>query len=222
MEGTAWSEVDRYFEGALLHDDPVLRDVARESDAAGLPPMQVTPVQGRFLGLLVRAMGARRVLELGTLGGYSAICLARDLPPEGRLTTLEVSPFHAEVARRNFVRAGLSERIDLRLGPAIETLPRLLEERAGPFDLTFLDADKPPSADYFDWALRLSRPGSAIVVDNVVRQGRVVDASSPDPSVQGIRRLIERVSSEPRVRATALQTVGGKGHDGFLLAVVVG
>lgn len=220
MSETAWTEVDRYFERTLLGDDPVLSEVIRESEAAGLPPIQVTPSQGRFLGLLVRAMGARRVLELGTLGAYSAICLARGLPAEGRLTTLEVNPVHADVARRNVARAGLSEKIEVRLGPAIDTLPRLLEEGAGPFDLSFLDADKSPSADYFDWALRLSRPGSVIVVDNVVRQGGVLDTSDSTPSVQGIRRLIDRVSAEPRVRATALQTVGGKGYDGFLFAVV--
>lgn len=221
MKGTVWTEVDRYLEEALLPEDPVLTDVVRESRAAGLPAIQVSPTQGRFLALLVQAMGARRLLEVGTLGGYSAIWMARALPPEGRLLTLEVDPTHADVARRNIARAGLAGKVEIRPGAAIETLPKLVAEGAGPFDVTFLDADKPPSADYFDWALRLSRPGGAIVVDNVVRQGEVLDGASSDASVQGIRRLIERVAAEPRVSATALQTVGRKGYDGFLLALVL-
>ena len=220
MNGTVWTEVDRYLEEALLPEDPVLTEVMRESRAAGLPAIQVSPTQGRFLALLVQAMGARSLLEVGTLGGYSAIWMARALPPEGRLLTLEVDPTHAEVARRNIARAGLAEKVEIRRGAAIETLPKLVAEGAGPFDVTFLDADKPPSADYFDWALRLSRPGSAIVIDNVVRQGEVLDGASSDASVQGIRRLIARVAAEPRVSATALQTVGRKGYDGFLLALV--
>lgn len=220
MTDEEWREVDRYLENALLPDDPILQEVLRECGAAGLPTIQVSPLQGQFLGVLARAIGARRILEVGTLGGYSAIWLARALPPEGRLLTLEVDPTHAEVARRNLSRAGLADRAEVRLGSAIETLPRLLEEGAGPFDLTFLDADKPLSAEYFDWALRLSHPGSAIVVDNVVRHLGVARVSGSDASGLGMRRLIERISAEPRVRATVLQTVGRKGHDGFLFAVV--
>ena len=220
MIDEAWREVDQYLENALLPVDPILPEVLRVCSAAGLPAIQVSPLQGRFLSVVARAIGARRILEVGTLGGYSAIWLARALPPEGRLITLEVDPTHAEVARRNLGRAGLAGRAVVRLGPAIETLPRLLEEGAGPFDLTYLDADNPLSAEYFGWALRLSHPGSTIVVDNVVRHLAVAHPSGSDASEPGMRRLLERISTEPRVSATVLQTVGRKGHDGFLFAVV--
>lgn len=220
MGNEPWVEVDRYLEQKLLPKDPVLEEALRSSAAEGLPNIQVSPTQGRFLELLARSIGARNVLEIGTLGGYSAIHLARALPIGGRLISLEIDPTHAEVARRNLERAGLSRVAEVRLGPALDTLPRLLEEGVGPFDLSFLDADKAALADYFDWAVRLSHPGSLIVIDNVVRQGRIADGADPDPSVVGVRRLIERVASEAAVRATALQTVGRKGYDGFLLAVV--
>ena len=220
MANEMWQAVDQSLENALLPNDPVLEDVLRESAAAGLPAIQVSPLQGRFLGLLARTIGARRILEVFSLAGYSAICMARALPPEGRLISLEVDPVHADVARRNLGRAGLADRVEVRLGPAIETLPKLLEEGAGPFDLSFLDADKPLSAEYFDWAVRLSHPGSAVVVDNVVRHLALEPASLPDAGEPGMRRLIERIRAEPRVSATVLQTVGRKGHDGFLLAVV--
>jgi predicted O-methyltransferase YrrM len=211
-----WIAVDRYITGAVLSSDPVL-DVALEtSAAAGLPQIQVSPAQGKFLHLLARAIGARRILEIGTLGGYSAIWLARALPPGGRLVTLEVDPHHAAIARANIAGAGLADVVELRLGRALEILPEL----AGPFDFIFIDADKPSNADYFAWALRLSRLGSLIVVDNVIRDGAVIDAASADPDVQGVRRLNELLAAEPRVSATTIQTVGSKGYDGFTMALV--
>jgi predicted O-methyltransferase YrrM len=192
-----------------------------------LPPINVTPAQGKLLHLLARMQGARNILEIGTLGGYSTIWLARALPPGGRLITLEYEPKHAEVARANFAAAGLSDRIELRLGRGIETLPQLHHEGAGPFDLVFIDADKPSTPDYFTWSLELTRPGSAIVVDNVIRQGAIVDAAAARDSsggerenIQGVRRFLEMAAAEPRVSVTAIQTVGGKGYDGFALALV--
>jgi len=180
----------------------------------------VSPPQGRLLELLARALQAKTILEIGTLGGYSTLWLARGLASGGRIVTLEVDPKHAEVARRNFERAGRSGVIELRLGAALETLPRLVAERAGPFDLVFVDADKPSLPDYFSWSLKLSRPGTLIVVDNVVREGEVADPRSPDPAVQGVRRMNERIAAEPRVSATSLQTVGGKGYDGLAFVLV--
>jgi len=180
----------------------------------------VSPPQGRLLELLARALRARQILEIGTLGGYSTLWLARGLAPGGRIVTLEVDPKHADVARRNFERAGRSGAIELRLGAALETLPRMVAERAGPFDLVFVDADKPSLPDYFSWSLQLSRPGTLIVIDNVVREGDVVDATSADASVQGVRRMNERIAGEPRVTATTLQTVGGKGYDGLAFVLV--
>ena len=220
MSNERWTEVDRYLSGLLAPSDPALAAALEASAAAGLPAIQVSPVQGRLLELLARACDARAILEIGTLGGYSAIWLARALPPGGRLITLEADPKHADVARANLTRAGLAERVEIRLGPALETLPRLAAEGRGPFDLVFIDADKPSNADYFDWALRLTRRGSLILVDNVVRDGAVADASSEDPAVLGTRRLLQRMAAEPRVRATAIQTVGSKGHDGLAIAVV--
>ena len=220
MSEKLWTEVDAYFEALLLPPDPALDAALESSDAAGLPTISVTPCQGKFLALLAQAMGARTILELGTLGGYSTIWLARALPAGGRLVTLEYEPKHAEVARVNLASAGLAGVVDLRVGRALDTLPRLAEERAGPFDFVFIDADKETYADYFDWALRLSRRGTLIVADNVVRDGDVVDAQSSDSRVQGIRRFNERVAREPRVSATVVQTVGGKGYDGFLIALV--
>lgn len=216
MSEQQWNVVDRYLGEHLLRPDPVLDDALRDSDAAGLPAINVAPNQGKFLHLLTLIAGARRVLEIGTLGGYSTIWLARALPADGRLVTLEADPAHAEVATANLRRAGLLDRVDVRVGAALDTLPQL----QGPFDLVFIDADKPSNRDYVGWALRLARRGTVIVVDNVVRGGRVIDATTGDAAVDGTRRLFEYVATEPRLTATAVQTVGGKGYDGFLLAVV--
>lgn len=220
MTDARWSAVDQYLTELLALSDPVLEAALTQASAAGLPPIQVAPNQGMLLHLLARAIGAHTILEIGTLGGYSTIWLARALPPAGRLITLELEPRHAEVARANLARAGLSERVEVRVGPALQSLPRLAEEGIGPFDLVFIDADKPGTADYFAWALRLTRPGSLILVDNVVRNGTVIDASSSEPAVQGMRRFLERLAAEPRVQATVLQTVGSKGYDGLAIALV--
>jgi predicted O-methyltransferase YrrM len=194
----------------------------QDSEAAGLPAISVSPPHGKFLNLLARVQGARNILEIGTLGGYSAIWLARALPPGGgRLITLEVDPLHAKVARANLARAGFANIAQVRLGRAIDTLPELEHEGAGPFDLVFIDADKPSNPDYFAWALKLSRRGTVIVVDNVVRKGAVANAASDDAAVQGVRRLNAMMAAEPRVSATAIQTVGVKGYDGFAVALVV-
>jgi predicted O-methyltransferase YrrM len=216
-----WTAVDRYIAEALIPSDPALDAALEASVAAGLPPIQVSPAQGKFLHLLARAQGARTILEIGTLGGYSTIWLARALPPGGGLVTLEADPHHAEVAQANLDRAGLTNLVELRLGRALETLPKLHAENRGPFDLIFIDADKPSNADYFTWALKLSRVGSLIIVDNVVRDGAVTDADSTDPDVQGVRRLNELLTSEKRVSATTIQTVGSKGYDGFTMALVI-
>jgi len=212
----AWEAVDEYLGGRLLPDDPALAGALEASAAARLPPHDVSPLQGRLLELLARVCGARAILEIGTLGGYSTIWLARALPPEGRLVTLEVDPERAAVARANLARAGFAGVAEVIDGPALETLPRL----EGPFDLVFVDADKERSAEYLAAALHLSRPGTLIVADNVVRGGAVADAGSQDPRVQGVRRLLDAVSAEPRLTATALQTVGVKGWDGLVLALV--
>jgi predicted O-methyltransferase YrrM len=210
-----------YLEDALAGPDDVLASALRSSAEAGLPAIQVSALQGKFLHVLAVLMGARRVLEIGSLGGYSAIWLARALPADGRLVSLEVSAHHAGVARANIARAGLSAMAEVRVGPALETLPRLAEEVGdGYFDLVFIDADKPNNAAYFEWALRLARPGGAILVDNVVRAGAVVDEGSPGPDVAGVRALFKAMAAEPAVVASALQTVGTKGHDGFAVAVV--
>ena len=191
------------------------------TDAAGLPSIQVSATQGKLLHVIARAMGARRILEIGTLAGYSAIWLARALPSGGRLITVELDPKHAEVARANFARAGLADRVDIRVGRAIEILPGLAAEGAGPFDLTFIDADKVGYTDYLDWAIRLSRPGSLIIADNVIRDGAVTEATTGDAAVDGIRRFNAALSADPRVSATAVQTVGAKGYDGFTAAVCI-
>lgn len=215
-----WSAVDEYVVDHLVPEAGGLEYVEQASHAAGLPPIAVTPAQGKLLQLLARMQQARAILELGTLGGYSTIWLARALPPDGRLITLEADPRCAEVARANIVRAGLQEMVELRLGPALETLPKLAAEGAGPFDLIFIDADKPNNPAYLEWALNLSRSGTVIVVDNVVRDGKIIDAASPDPDVKGTRRMFELMAREPRLNSTVLQTVGAKGYDGFALAVV--
>lgn len=217
-----WTAVDDYVGGLIAHSDPALDAALADSAAAGLPEIQVSPIQGRLLMILAKSHGSRSILEIGTLGGYSTIWLARALPEGGRLVTLEYEPKHAEVARANIARAGLGALVDIRLGRALDTLPALAGEGAGPFDFIFIDADKEGYPDYLGWALKLSRPGTLIVADNVVRKGAVADGLSRDPLVTGIRRFLELVAAEPRLTATVLQTVGSKGHDGFLLALVGG
>ena len=221
MNPDTWTAVDRYFADLLLAPDPALEAALAASAAAGLPSIHVTPAQGKLLHLLARWVRARRILEIGTLGGYSTIWLARALPDGGRLVTLEAEPKHAEVARANLARAGVSGVVELRLGRAQEILPRLVAEGGGPFDLIFIDADKAGYAEYFAWALQLSHAGTLIIADNVVRKGAVVDAASPDAAVQGVRRFNAALAQEPRVTATVVQTVGEKGYDGFALAVVL-
>jgi predicted O-methyltransferase YrrM len=212
-----WSDVDAHLAGLLVGADPVLDAALEANTFAGLPPIDVSPAHGKLLHLLARAVGARRVLEVGTLGGYSTIWLARAVPAGGELVTLEREPRHAAVARENIARAGLDGLVDIREGPALETLPNLV----GPFDLVFIDADKPSNTEYLQHAMRLARPGSVIVVDNVVRGGAVLDAGSDDPMVTGSRRLVEALAAEPRLSATVIQTVGAKGYDGFALALVL-
>jgi predicted O-methyltransferase YrrM len=221
MSQEQWTAVDRYLSDALVGSDPVLEAALEASAAAGLRPIQVTPNLGKLLHLLAKVQCARRILEIGTLGAYSTIWLARALPNNGRLITLEIDPKCAAVARENIARAGLSSHVELRLGRALDILPQLAAEGIGPVDLTFIDADKQNTAEYFDWALKLSRPGSLIIADNVVRDGAVIDASTADEAVQGIRHFHEIVSREKRVSATAVQTVGAKGYDGFAVAVVL-
>jgi predicted O-methyltransferase YrrM len=216
-----WIAVDDYFGGLLAASDDQLEATLKNNQDAGLPAIDVSPLQGKFLQLLVHIAAARRVLEIGTLGGYSTILMARALPADGRIVTLEFSPNHAEVARANLQSAGLQERVDLRVGRALDTLPILAAEHQAPFDLIFIDADKQNNPEYLQWALKLARPGTVIVVDNVVREGAVMDAKSADPDVQGTRRMTEIMGAEPRLSATVLQTVGMKGYDGFALAVVL-
>jgi predicted O-methyltransferase YrrM len=216
-----WTQVDRYFGDLLAPSDDKLNAALAANKKAGLPSIDVSRLQGKFLELLVRISGARRILEIGTLGGYSTIWLARALPEGGHILTLEANPRHAEVARANLENAGVLDRVDLRLGRAIDNLPQLEASGAGPFDLIFIDADKPSNPDYLKWALKLSRPGTVIVTDNVVREGKVVDAESNDKDVQGTRRFAEMMAAEPRLSATVLQTVGTKGYDGFAVAVVL-
>jgi len=219
MTEELWTAVDRYFSELLVSADPALDEALAASAAAGLPAINVSPVQGKLLHLLARSIGARNVLEIGTLGGYSTIWLARALPDGGRVISLEADPRHAEVARANIARAGLNDRVEVRLGLALDLLPGLAESTE-PFDFIFIDADKPNNAAYFDWALRLSRVGAIIIVDNVVRGGDVIAAASDSPTVQGVHRFLERLAAEPRVSATAIQTVGSKGYDGFAIAFV--
>lgn len=220
MTPELWSAVDDYFNETVVAPDQALADALRDSDAAGLRRISVSPSQGKLLHLLARLHGARKILEIGTLGGYSAIWLARALPADGRLVSLEIDPQTAAVARANIERAGLSARVEVRVGPALDTLPRLADEGLAPFDFVFIDADKPGNPQYLEWALALTRPGAVIVVDNVVRKGAVADAASTDPDVVGVRRCLEMIAANPRLSATAIQTVGGKGYDGFALALV--
>ncbi len=220
MDQQTWSAVDEFVAATLISHDEALQATLDAAEAAGLPQIQVSPPQGKLLQILARMQGARTVLEFGTLGGYSTILLARALPEGGRLITLEANPDYAEVARGSIERAGLGEVVDLRVGPALETLPQLEAEGAGPFDLVFIDADKVNTPDYFAWALDHSRPGGLIVADNVVRGGTLADTASDDPTIQAQRRLHEILADEPRVTATTIQTVGGKGYDGFTVALV--
>jgi len=220
MSQERWTEVDRYIEDALLGPDAALEQALAASSEAGLPPIAVSPAQGKMLYLIARVHGSGRVLEVGTLGGYSTIWLARALAPAGRVITLELEPAYAQVAAANVQRAGLSDRVELRVGPAIESMRSLVAEEAGPFDLVFIDADKQSTPEYFTLALELTRPGSLIVTDNVVRGGAVADAATDDPRALGMRRFHELLSREPRVSATTIQTVGRKGYDGFTLALV--
>ncbi len=220
MSERGWRAVDSYFNETIVGRDSVLEATLKANAAAGLPSIDVSPAQGKMLTLLARMARAKKALEIGTLGGYSTICIARALPREGRLLSIEYSDSHAKVARANIARAGLADRVEVRAGAALDILPAIEAERLGPFDFVFIDADKSNNANYLGWALRLSRPGTTIIVDNVVRDGRIADASAKDPDVTGTRRMFEMMAREPRLQATAIQTVGDKGWDGFALAVV--
>jgi len=220
MDHETWSAVDDFVSRTLAPHDEALTAAVRASEEAGLPAIQVSPPQGKLLHLLARAIGAKSILEFGTLGGYSTIWLARALPAGGRLVTLEAEPGNAAVARANIARAGLNDLVDLRVGAALDLLPGLEAEGAGLFDLTFIDADKVHTPEYFAWALEWTRPGGIIVADNVVRGGTLAEADSDDPTVLAQRRLHEQIAADPRVTATTIQTVGVKGHDGFTIALV--
>ena len=220
MAEDRWTEVDRYFSERLLPSDSILESALETSVTAGLPAISVSPNQGKLLQMLAQIVGARRILEIGTLGGYSTIWLARGLRVGGHLVTLELNPEHARIAQVNISRADLQDVVKVRIGNALETLPQLAAERGGPFDLIFIDADKQNIPTYFEWALKLSRPGTLIIVDNVVRDGAVIDADSSDPSVQGVRRFIELLGAESSASGTAIQTVGLKGYDGFAIVLV--
>ncbi|SDO22502.1 Predicted O-methyltransferase YrrM [Streptomyces sp. cf386] len=220
-ESQLWNDVDEYFSAHLSPDDDILQAALRDSEAADIPMISVSAPQGKLLQLLAEIQGARNILEIGTLAGYSTIWLGRALPADGRLISLEYDPKHAEVATRNLARAGLDKIVEVRIGPALESLPKLADENPAPFDLVFIDADKANNPHYIEWALRLTRTGSLIVLDNVVRGGRVTDPDSTAPDVQGTRAAIELISSHPRLTGTAVQTVGSKGYDGFALARVL-
>lgn len=217
-----WRAVDRYIVDLFIPPDPALDAALQASTDAGLPASHVAPNQGQLLYILARAIGARSILEIGTLGGYSTIWLARALPPGGSLITLEVDPEHAEIARANLARAGVAELVEVRVGRALDTLPQLVANEHGPFDLVFIDADKPNFTAYFEWTLKLTHPGSLIIGDNVVRNGAVIDPNSVDASVQGVRRFNAALAAEPRVAATVIQVVGRKGYDGIAIAIVAG
>lgn len=222
MSREQWTAVSGYLDRLFVSPDPVLDEALRSAEESGLPAIQVTSTAGKLLHLLARMAKASAVLEIGTLGGYSTIWLARALPADGRMVTLEIEPKHAEIARANLARAGLDQLVEVRVGPALETLPQLADEGYGPFDLIFIDADKPSNPDYLAWALRMSRPGTVLVVDNVVRNATVLDLASDDPSVQGTRRLLDLLAVDPRVTATVIQTVSDKGYDGMAVALVTG
>ncbi|MEF3303727.1 O-methyltransferase [Paenibacillus sp. GYB003] len=217
-----WNEVDRYMADRLIPRDDVLESVLEANRSAGLPPIDVTPAQGKLLHILARMQGAKRMLEIGTLGGYSTIWLARALPADGRLVTLESNPLHVRVAQANLANAGLDGIVTVRAGDALEQLARMDEERTEPFDFIFIDADKPNNPGYLQWALRFARPGTVIVGDNVVRDGNVIREDSDDPRVQGVRTFFDMLADNPAVTATAIQTVGSKGYDGFMIGIVSG
>jgi predicted O-methyltransferase YrrM len=216
-----WVEVEEWIAARLIGHDETLEHALKAAVEGGLPSIQVEPTTGKLLNLMARMVGAQRILEIGTLGGYSTIWLARALRDGGRLITLEANPDYAAVAERNIANAGVADRVDLRVGPALDALPRIAEEGIAPFDLVFIDADKSNQDKYLSWALDLTRPGSVIVGDNVVRDGRVLDSDNEDPNIQGIRRFMDLLASDPRVDATAIQTVGSKGYDGFAVGLVV-
>jgi len=221
MNDKLWTLVDSYIGSLLVASDPSLEAALLASEKAGLPPIQVSPSQGKLLHLMAKACGARNILEIGTLGGYSAICLARALPAGGKMVTLEADPRHFEIAQGNIAHAGLAQVVEIRPGLALDLLPQLIAEKRPPFDFIFIDADKEGCADYFSLCLKLSRVGTVIITDNVVRNGGLVDATSTDPKIQGVRRLHELLARESRVSATTLQTVGSKGYDGFCFALVM-
>jgi len=220
MTKDVWEAVDKYFDEMLIPHDSALDDALAAASAENLPAIQVSSVQGKLLHLLARIMGARNILEIGTLGGYSTIWMARALPEGGRIITLEADPKHAEVAQKNFARAGVENKIELRLGKALDTLPKVAADGRAPFDMFFIDANKSNMPEYFEWSLKLARKGSVIIADNVVREGAVLDARSKDADIQGIRRFLEMVGKEKRVSGTALQTVSTKSYDGFALVLV--
>jgi predicted O-methyltransferase YrrM len=215
-----WSSVDDYISQTLIGNDPTLMNALQKSHDAGLPPYQVSPAQGKFLFLLAKAAGAKRILELGALGGYSTIWLARAVGDTGRVVTLELNPQYAQIATDNIANAGLSSVVQIRIGDALDSLAHLVAANEAPFDFVFIDADKIRLREYFSWVLKLTRIGSVIIVDNVVREGAVIDQDNSDPKVQGVRRMNEFLANERRVSATTIQTVGGKGYDGFTLALV--
>jgi len=220
MAEDLWTDVDQYFSDKLLPKDPILESAAEAAEKAGLPPIAVSPNQGKFLQLLSQIIGAQSILELGTLAGYSTIWLARGMRPGGRLITVEVDPKHADVAKSNISRAGLKDAVEVRLGSALGVLPQLFAEKRGPFDLIFIDADKENIPDYFEWSMKLSHPGTLIIVDNVVRDGAVIDANSPDPRIEGVRKFVDLLAAESRASGTTIQTVGIKGYDGFAMVLV--
>jgi predicted O-methyltransferase YrrM len=221
MDPATWTAVDELLARTIVRQDAALAQALESSAQAGLPHIEVTPAAGKLLHVLARAVGARRILEIGTLGGYSTIWLARALAPGGALVSLEISEKHAEVARANLARAGLAGVATVRVGPALESLAALHREGCAPFDLVFIDADKPSNIAYLEWALRLARPGTLILCDNVIRKGQILDGGSPDPSVQGSLALLRAMGEDPRLCATAVQTVGAKGHDGIAMALVL-
>lgn len=222
MSQELWTAVDSYISNTLVPSDDALDAALQASEDAKLPSIQVAPNQGKLLAILAQSIGARSILEVGTLGGYSTIWLARALPADGKLVTLEIDPKHAAVAQENITRAGLGEVVEIRLGSAVDTLPKLVEEGLEPFDFVFIDADKTSTTEYFQWALKMTHPGSLIVVDNIVRKGEVTNPDSTDASVKGIQRFMQAVKDDPRVIMTGVQTVGSKGYDGFAIALVKG
>ena len=221
MTQPTWTNVDQYFDALFIGEDAAFSGALQATAAANMPAISVSPTQGKLLHLLARLQRAQRILEIGTLGGYSTIWLGRALPSDGKLITLEIDPAHAAVAQANIERAGLADKVDVRVGAAIQLLPQIAAEGGAPFDVVFIDADKASTPDYLTWALQLTQAGSLIIIDNVVRDGKVIDESSEDPSVQGVRRALAMMANEPRLSVTALQTVGSKGYDGLAIALVL-